>query len=287
MDSFRGEIVVLGNSKMGKVLHINLPRGAPRGVGFNAFLNGTCPGASEWCLKNCYGIDKPPSEDLYSIEAMYRAVKLSLYSPREFVKRVVFEIERYSEILSREEESKEILLRLHVVGDFYHPLYVDLWLEIMDLLGERVRAWSYTRSWWIDKVEERYREIMIPRPREAAEELFYKLNELRKKKNFTLYASTDSTMPDITKIPELRGWLEAGIEFTYSRNANVCPEIPCVACKYCAYGRGNVIFIERRKIRSVGKPWDKAFSEREWREYVTRERDRVAQFLSKIKSLKS
>ncbi|MEL9929725.1 MAG: hypothetical protein QXS89_06595 [Sulfolobales archaeon] len=285
----REGIIVLGNSKMGKVLHINLPRGIPRGFGLKAFLYGTCPGASVWCLQNCYGIDKPPSEDISSIDAMNRAIRIALYKPREFVKKVIDEIEFYSrEFLEKEFYRGEVLLRLHVVGDFYHPDYVNLWLELSDLLREKgVRIWSYTRSWWIDRVEKSYREIELSNPRKLAEELFDRLNELRRRSNVALYASTDHTMPDISRIAEMKEWLEAGIETTYRGNALTCPEIPCVACKYCVYGRGDIAFIERNKIRVVGKPWNKAFSEDEWRDFMRREGDKVRIFLERIRSLRS
>jgi hypothetical protein len=265
-------LVVIGNSKMGKVLHVNLPRGAPKGYGLNSFLQGTCPGASEWCLANCYGVDRPPSEDPRSLEAVRNTIESLIRDMREFKRKVVEELLEKARILSEEGgvlESGEIPVRLHVI---YHADYARTWLDIVDeLKGYRFRFWTYTRSWWIERVAEVYKRIGLSNPQGEAETLFEVLQGLRRRSNFVLYASTDKTMPDITMREEMKGWLEAGIEFTYNKGSRVCPEIPCVVCKYCIYGRGHVRFIERRKIRELGgKPWG-IISVKEWRELVARE----------------
>jgi len=280
-------LVIVGNSKMGKVLHINLPRGLPKGFGFNAFLYGTCPGASEWCIANCYGVDKPPSEDPRSLEAVKESIELSLRDLKEFKETALKELlERSWELIRNNDvlEGGDVPVRLHVIGDFYHPDYARVWLEIADeVKGYNIRFWTYTRSWWVERVAETYRDIGLPNPDRLAWELFEVLEELRRRRNFVLYASTDRTTPDVTRIPEMRDWLEAGIEFTYNKNSRVCPEIPCVACKYCIYGRGHVIFVERRKLRRLGsKPWG-VVSAREWREVIGK--DEVRAYLSRLKEV--
>lgn len=280
-------LVVIGNSKMGKVLHVNLPRGLPRGFGLSSFTLGTCPGASEWCEVNCYGVDRPPSEDPTSIEAMRASIELALRNLREFKVKVLEELlEKGEELLKNNDalENGEIPVRLHVVGDFYHPDYVRTWIELVDeLKPHRFRFWTYTRSWWVERVTETYDRIGLPNPRVLAEGLFENLQELRRRSNFTLYASTDKTTPDITMRWEMKGWLEAGIEFTYNKNSITCPEIPCVVCKYCIYGRGHVKFVERRKIRQLGrKPWT-IVSVREWGNL--KNRDDVKEYMRKLMRL--
>ncbi|MFN4046729.1 MAG: GP88 family protein, partial [Acidilobaceae archaeon] len=252
-------LVVISNTKIGKALHVNLPLGAPRGLRFNAFTSGTCPGASSWCLENCYGIDRPPSEDPEALEALKRTIELSLRDLKAFKTAIIGELLSKARILEESRDTLEdgsIPVRLHVVGDFYHPDYARAWLDIVDeLKGLKFRSWTYTKSWWTEKVAETYAKIELANPQAIAEELLDVLQELRKRENFKLYASTDRTMPDITRRPEMRGWLEAGIEFTYNEKPITCPEIPCVVCGHCIYGRGHVKFMERRsKIRPIPKP---------------------------------
>jgi len=131
--------------------------------------------------------------------------------------------------LHREKEKKDPI-RLHVAGDFYEGEYVDKWIEICKALPGW-KFYSYTRSWQIPEIKER-------------------LEELRRLDNFVLYASTDEYTG---KPPE--GWLEAGICFTYTKPARVCPHdvqklrgipvkraIKCAKCMYCPEGRGHVWF---------------------------------------------
>ncbi|MDM7274756.1 MAG: hypothetical protein P3X22_001340 [Thermoprotei archaeon] len=285
-------LIIIGNTKIGKALHVNLPLGAPRGLKFEAFISGTCPGASLWCLENCYGIDRPPSEDPESLEALKKAIELSLRDLKAFKEAIVRELLDKGRAL---EESGDTLddgsvpVRLHIVGDFYLPDYARTWLDIVDeLRGLKFRFWTYTKSWWMEKVAETYAKIRLSNPKVLAEELFDMLQELRTRNNFKLYASTDKTMPDITKRPEMRGWLEAGIEFTYNEKSITCPEIPCVACKYCIYGKGHVKFMERRnKVRPIPKPWKTPLSPREWRILLKAKREEIEWYIKSLKLLQN
>ncbi len=282
-------LVVIGNTKIGKALHVNLPLGAPRGLGFEAFKSGTCPGASLWCLENCYGIDRPPSEDPESIGALMRAIELSLGDLKAFKETIVGELldkARFLEASGDTLEDGSVPVRLHVIGDFYHPDYARAWLDIVDeLKGLKFKFWTYTKSWWTEKVAETYARIGLKNPQALAEELLSTLQELRRRENFTLYASTDKTMPDITERPEMRSWLEAGIEFTYNKKSITCPEIPCVVCKYCIYGRGHVKFLERRsKVRLIPKPWKTPLSSKAWKEFMRAEKDEIEKYLEFIRN---
>jgi hypothetical protein len=203
---------------------------------------------------------------------MRETVELALRDLAALRRRLVEDLLDLAELLVEEGSTLPdgyVAVRLHVVGDFYHPDYAAMWLEVVDETRHLLRYWTYTRSWWVERVEQTYRAIGLERPRHLAEQLLDYLQELRRRPNFTLYASTDPTTPDITERSELRGWLEAGIEVTYNRGSKPCPEIPCIVCTYCIYGRGHVRFLERRKVMKLARPWTKPLTPREWRRLAT------------------
>jgi len=122
----------------------------------------TCPGASDWCLKNCYAARyerlRPNCRSAYE-----RNLVISRY-PVVFM---AFMMESLPVFLP--------LLRIHVSGDFYSREYIDCWREII-ASRQRTKFWAYTRSWVIPK-------LVDP------------LARLRALPNMHLFASTDETMP--------------------------------------------------------------------------------------------
>jgi hypothetical protein len=78
------------------------------------------------------------------------------------------------------------VVRVHTSGDFHSAPYVDAWVRVADAHPD-VRFFAYTRSW-------------------AVPSLVPALDNLRALPNFTVWASTDSTMA-----PAPNGWPEATI----------------------------------------------------------------------------
>jgi len=122
----------------------------------------TCPGASDWCLANCYAARyerlRPNCRSAYE-----RNLAISRY-PVVFM---AFMMESLPAFLP--------LLRIHVSGDFYSREYVDCWREII-ASRPRTNFWAYTRSWVVSKLVE-------------------PLERLSALPNMHLFASTDETMP--------------------------------------------------------------------------------------------
>ena len=187
-----------GNSKVGKVRTFSLPAYA------------TCPGASAWCLKNCYAARierlRPNCHTAYS-----RNLTLSLL-PDTFVSNMVE---------SLPEDTP--LVRIHVGGDFYCQDYIQAWEEICRA-RPWTRFWSYTRSWTLNR--------MLP-----------SLERLRDLPNIQLFASTDPDMP----LPP-NGWRKAYINKDFRAEGIHCPHQQgkagsCLSCGYCFKDRlGDVIF---------------------------------------------
>lgn len=146
-----------GNTKLGdRILSVSLPPEL------------SCDGASEQCLKECFGK-----------KARYHnpMVKLSLKSNYEATHRVDFvetTIEKINKMSSR-------IGRVHAVGDFYKnkngdpTQYIRDWQVIVDEVSHK-HFYAYTRSW------------VVP-------ELRKELRNLGRRQNFTLWMSCDRTMP--------------------------------------------------------------------------------------------
>ena len=187
-----------GNTKVGNVRTFSLPAYA------------TCPGASAWCLKNCYAARieriRPNCRTAYS-----RNLTLSLL-PDTFVSLM---------LKSLPEDTP--LVRIHVGGDFYCQDYIQAWEEICRARF-LTRFWSYTRSWTLSK--------MLPF-----------LERLKDLPNFQLFASCDPDMPMPPK-----GWRTAYINRDFRAEGLHCPHQQgraesCLTCGYCFQDHsGDVIF---------------------------------------------
>lgn len=205
-----------GKRKIGRgVYHFSIPRLVARLPNGGAVT--TCPGATPWCRVNCYAAGGFFMLD-HVKEAHYRNLLASLQD--DFVDKMVEAIKR----LYRRNRKKPIIVRLHVEGDFYSVDYIKKWAEIARRTVGIAYYYTYTRAWRIPKLKEAIERYLLPLP------------------NFVVYASTDPfTGPPPT------GWLEAGIEKTYSNDSTMCAHdidkrITCDKCLYCAFGKGNVVF---------------------------------------------
>jgi|TARA_Y100000310_G_scaffold266220_1_gene277646 hypothetical protein len=95
-------------TKLGRVATVNRPAGT------------TCPGASEWCARDCYA--KHGLFRTFGHQARYGAATLTLPAKLPPV------------------------VRLHVSGDFDTVEYVRLWIEKVKANPDTL-FWAYTRSW--------------------------------------------------------------------------------------------------------------------------------------------
>lgn len=136
------------------------------------------------------------------------------------------------------------MLRLHVSGDFNCAKYIRNWI---DRLASRpdVTCWVYTRSW------------RVP-------ELLPILEQLRRLPNVQMFASMDSSIPEVPPAGWRRAWIDgdpragepineaAHTDESVRRNGNtfdgtwsfVCPEETgdqpnCETCGYCQNGKKN------------------------------------------------
>lgn len=143
------------------------------------------------------------------------------------------------------------LVRLHVSGDFTSVTYINNWIRLCKA-NPHVRVWAYTRSW------------RIPYLRQA-------LERLRELDNVQLFASMDSSIPELPPAGWRRAWIDGderagkpwGIQAhedqqtIESRNPRtfdgvpsfICPEETkhkpnCEECGYCFLGeRNDVTFL--------------------------------------------
>ncbi len=188
----------IGNEKIGNIFSFSLPGKI------------TCPGASEWCLKKCYGyryeIRRPNCRSAYLMNLVLTE------DSEQFTRMMIGIIPRIIPSF-----------RIHVSGDFYNSEYILSWIKICMSFPE-IKFWTYTRSWEV--------KGLLP--------YLEKLNVLN---NVQLFASTDPTM----KLPPIN-WRTAFIEGDKRASGIMCPaqindNISCDNCGYC-YNKqdGNIIF---------------------------------------------
>lgn len=122
----------------------------------------TCPGASPVCLSCCYGF-RGRYRMANTRDAHNRNYLLSLRD--DFASRMSREIF----------DNAVAVLRIHAVGDFYSPEYVEKWRRIVSR-NRRTTFYCYTRSWAMP-------EIKAP------------LLSLTSLPNFRLWLSWDMSMP--------------------------------------------------------------------------------------------
>ena len=188
-----------GNQKVGPITTFSLPS------------ETSCPGASEWCSKNCYAIRM--EKRWFNCCDAYALNFLASLDPESFVESMVSRI-----------PPDLPALRIHVGGDFYSAFYVEAWQRICEQ-RPFTQFWAYTRSW------------VIPEIRES-------LDELKKLPNVALFASTDPSMP----LPP-EGWRIAFVgDDPRANGAKRCPTQQgkvgsCWQCKYCfRESEGDVAF---------------------------------------------
>ncbi len=164
---------------------------------------GSCPGATEECLNICYALKIKHP----ILMAMYDA------NTEEADAGNVTELPPGAK-----------LVRIHVSGDFINESYLRSWNQLIKDNPD-VQFWVYTRSWRVPG--------MLPL-----------LNELRKRRtNVEVFASVDSTIPDIqvTRLQE-DGWRIAWFDDDPRKQGIDCLEetgkMPdCESCGYCCDAR--------------------------------------------------
>lgn len=174
----------------------------------------TCPGHTNFCVKKCYG---------RKFEYLRKNCKSAYQLNHEISKKSNFHDLMIKEINNINTK----YFRIHgVSGDFYSSNYIKQWIKIVSSLPN-VKFYSYTRSYRIIK--------LLPY-----------LEELKKLKNVTLFASVDNHI-NISEIP--KNWRIAWLETDNRKKGEFCIEqtkdIKCEQCKYCFNGKkqGDVIFL--------------------------------------------
>lgn len=129
-------LISRGNLKLGKLPGFSLP------------VFTTCPGKTAFCDQFCFGMygmfTLPQIRDTNE-----RRLNASLKS--DFVSIIVKEIQ----------QTRAPAFRLHVIGDFYMPEYIEKWIQIATSLNE-VAFFGSTRSWRCDfliKPLEEFRDL--------------------------------------------------------------------------------------------------------------------------------
>jgi len=129
----------------------------------------------------------------------------------------------YDMLCELDRHPKAKYVRIHVSGDFYDVDYTERWRRIIAARPD-IKFYALTRSWRIS-------------------ELKTKLEELRALPNCVIRASTDEQTG-----PPPEGWLEGGIEKTYTEGGILCPYfdkgIQCDKCLLCYKGTKAIYFKE-------------------------------------------
>jgi hypothetical protein len=122
----------------------------------------TCPGRSDWCLRNCYNADS--REDKFPIRDWCE--NWAWVETRPDILRGII-------LKQIQQSSPPVGVRIHSSGDFYSSEYIKLWHSIIKALPDTI-FWAYTRSW-----QNPY--------------LFKNLCQLKTLPNLQLFASCDET----------------------------------------------------------------------------------------------
>jgi hypothetical protein len=120
-------LLALGNAKLGKAIHhFDLPAIA------------TCPGRSNLCEEVCYA-----TRGRFHADQVRDRLRWCLRQSRraDFTNRMIGEIRRKG----------ALVVRVHVSGDFYGPVYANQWLSVFRRC-HAARFYFYTRSWRVAEV---------------------------------------------------------------------------------------------------------------------------------------
>ncbi len=113
-----GKFTISTNSKLGE------------GVGsINRTPVVTCPGVSDWCKENCYGLK---GLFKYWIDEYSSGMELPKVIPK--------------------------LVRIHSIGDFDTERYIDWCIDLVEKTSD-TKFWAYTRSWRIEELLPKLKEL--------------------------------------------------------------------------------------------------------------------------------
>ncbi|MBT2385296.1 hypothetical protein [Streptomyces sp. ISL-11] len=189
----------------------------------------TCPGASDWCAKNCYNGDTSGEVD-FNRPLWFANERHAREDPEGLGRLLLLQLAD----AAKSATPPVVAVRVHSSGDFFGDRYVAMWRDIADAVPQHL-FWAYTRSWAIPG--------MLPA-----------LDELRQMPNFQLFASVDHTMgdpPDGWRVSRVRDPRTPGTDAEGPRpkvRQIACPEeyregIDCAKCRFCLLPRiGDVIF---------------------------------------------
>lgn len=181
----------------------------------------TCPGATEWCLSNCYNADD----------------RLDVYPINEWCTNLWWFINKRDVLLNTlrkqlEESPQGTAVRLHSSGDFFSNEYIDFWIKLIKL-NPKVRFWGYTRSWRVAGLKN-------------------KINEIYNLDNVNLFASWDTTtreQPNLLRKCIVLEDTEGQKKFDDNSKYHICAEQfsrvkSCSDCGFCmSKKKKDLIFI--------------------------------------------
>lgn len=165
----------------------------------------TCPGATDWCLAQCYA------------QSPYKRYQQTQVAWSENAEQAIGGA--LPDIPDRIK-----ILRFHVSGDFFSAPYIRRWIKQVKARPD-VQFWGYTHSW------------RVPRLRKA-------LAELRDQPNVQLFASVDPSSeqaPDGWRVAFIEGDDRYAGPTCPEQTGQ---KKSCLDCGYCFTGKkGNIRFL--------------------------------------------
>ena len=103
----------------------------------------TCPYATEHCINCCYAVK---AERAYPTARANRNRNFIESTLHNFTERMIYTLE--TEINSKRDCNKKIVIRIHESGDFYSYEYANKWVDIANHFesNDRVVFMAYTKS---------------------------------------------------------------------------------------------------------------------------------------------
>jgi hypothetical protein len=172
----------------------------------------TCPGATNYCLLNCYAIK---AERVWKNPRLSRLRNLEATRDKNFVQVMIHDIS----------DLKDKYFRIHESGDFYSQEYLNKWIEICKYFVDKKKFLIYTQRYNLDWSK-------IPE------------NVIR---YWTVWPDSRNVPIDGLKAYVVDDGSGKLPNYKYNHKAKFCIKgkgckLMCDNCMYCFEGRGDVIF---------------------------------------------
>jgi hypothetical protein len=218
----------------GLIWCFSLPRGLPGETG------GSCIAATQWCSQMCYGsVGRYQKKLDPGVNRWYRGnfeiAKRARGDPAYFSRQMLTALWE----LAQHHRNHPKVMRIHVIGDFFHPDYLRAWITVArEAAKDGWTFYAYTRTWQIARQSSHWHNL---------------LSEFANLSNVSLLLSTDPMSG-----PALSGWKECGIDVTYNRQGQICNHAvdnntTCYACGKCWHHNGPSVYIPLHGRFSLAK----------------------------------